>query len=76
MAIDVALYNEGILLGTGSQTTTSISSYSGTAPGNGRNVQVVNVTAAGATLGRSWQSRVVSGSGTATLTMNRAAPYA
>jgi hypothetical protein len=75
MAIDVALYNEGILFGTGSQTTTSVASYSGTAPGNGRNIQIV-ITAAGSTLGRSYSTRVLSGSGTSTLTVKDPVPYA
>lgn len=75
MAIDVSLYNEGILFGTGSQTTTSIATYSGTAPGNGRNIQIV-ITGAGSTLGRSYQTRVMSGSGTATLTVKDPVPFA
>ena len=75
MAIDVSVYNEGILLGTGSQTTTSVASYSGTAPGNGRNIQIV-ITAAGSTLGRSYQTRIMGGSGTSTLTVKDAVPYA
>ena len=75
MAIGVSLYNEGIFLGTGSQTTTSVGSYSGTAPGNGRNIQIV-VTDAGTTLGRSYMARVMSGSGTSTLVVNRPMPYA
>lgn len=75
MAIDVALYNEGILFGTGSQTTTSVASYSGAAPGNGRNIQIV-ITGAGSTLGRSYSTRVISGSGTATLTVKDPVPFA
>lgn len=75
MAINVSVYNEGILLGTGSQTTTSVASYSGTAPGNGRNIQIV-ITAAGSTLGRSYQTRIMDGSGTSTLTVKDAVPYA
>ena len=75
MAINVSLYNEGILLGTGSQTTTSVATYSGAAPGNGRNIQIV-ITGAGSTLGRSYSTRIMSGSGTATLTVKDAVPYA
>ena len=75
MAINVSVYNEGILLGTGSQTTTSVASYSGTAPGNGRNIQIV-ITEAGSTLGRSYQTRIMDGSGTSTLTVKDAVPYA
>jgi hypothetical protein len=74
MAINVSLYNEGIFLGTGAQTTTSVASYTGDAPGNGRNIQIV-ITAAGATLGRSYPTRVMSGSGTSTLTVKDPVPY-
>lgn len=75
MAINVSLFNEGIFLGTGSQTTTSVASYSGTAPGDGRNIQIV-ITANGGTLGRSYSTRVMSGSGTSTLTVKDPVPYA
>ena len=74
MAVDVTLYNEGILLGTGSQTTTSVASYDGTAPGNGRNIQIV-ITGAVAALGRSYSTRVMSGSGTGTLVVKDAVPF-
>ncbi len=75
MAITVGLYKDGRLLGTGSQTTTSLASYSGAAPVNGRNVQI-HITEAGATLGRSYSTRVLSGSGTATLTVKDPVPFA
>jgi hypothetical protein len=72
----VSIYKQGILLGTGGNaTTTSITTFSGTAPGNGRNVQVL-ITQAGAMVGSSYNTRVMSGSGTATLTMKDAIPYA
>ena len=73
---DVELYKDGILLGTGTANTAAntITSYSGTAPVNGRNIQVSNT----ATLnkGRSYNARVLSGSGTATLTLDSPFPYA
>ena len=75
MAVNIALYNEGILFGTGAQTTTSIASYTGTAPGNGRNIQIV-MTDAGTNLGRSYMTRVISGSGTDTLVVKDPVPYA
>lgn len=75
MAINVSVYKDGRFLGTGSQTTTSVASYSGAAPRNGRNVQIL-ITAAGATLGRSYMTRILSGSGTATLTVKDPVPYA
>lgn len=74
MAIGVSIYNEGILFGTGSQTTTSVASYSGAAPGNGRNIQIV-ITGAGSTLGRSYSTRIISGSGTSTLTVKDPVPF-
>ena len=72
----VSVYKQGILLGTGGNaTTTSITTYAGTAPGNGRNVQVL-ITQAGAMNGATYNTRLMSGSGTATLTMKDAIPYA
>lgn len=72
----VGLYKNGILLGTGTADTAAntITSYSGTAPGNGRNIQVQNRAALN--IGRSYNVRVLSGSGTATLTLNAPFPYA
>lgn len=76
MASTCALYKHGIQLGTGScsAASASITSYSGTAPRDGRNVQVV-VTQAGTHAGRSWAARVLSGSGGATLTLSEKCPY-
>jgi hypothetical protein len=72
----VSIYKQGLLLGTGGNaTTTSVTTYAGTAPGNGRNIQVV-ITQAGTMVGKSYNTRVMSGSGTATLTMKDAIPYA
>ena len=72
----VGLYKDGILLGTGTADTAAltITSYSGTAPKNGRNIQIQNRETTN--LGRSYSARVISGSGTATLTLNAAFPYA
>lgn len=72
----VGLYKNGILLGTGTADTAAntITSYSGTAPGNGRNIQIQNRAALN--IGRSYNVRVLSGSGTATLTLNAPFPYA
>ncbi len=66
----VSIYKDGILLGTGTanDAAATIVSYSGTAPQNGRNIQVLRT--AGNSLGKSYQARVLSGSGTATLTLN------
>jgi hypothetical protein len=77
MASTCSVYKSNQLLGTGSVAdgTTSISSYSGTAPENGRNV-VVAITQAGTHVGRSFLTRIQSGSGTATLVMKDATPFA
>ena len=76
MASTCRLYKNKISLGTGSCTdaSASITSYSGTAPGPGRNITVV-VTEAGTHAGRSWRARIKAGSGTATLTLDAACPY-
>lgn len=70
------VYKHGQLLGTGTLTdaSASITSYSGTAPGPGRNVQV-SVTQAGTHVGKSFRTRIVGGSGTSTLTMSDICPF-
>ena len=72
----IGVYKNGILLGTGTADTANntITSYSGTAPINGRNIQIQNRETLN--LGRSYNVRVLSGSGTATLTLNHPFPYA
>lgn len=72
----VKLFNEGIYLGEGTADTAAntITSYSGDAPGNGRNIQVC--VEATLNKGRHYQARVLSGSGTATLTLDSPFPYA
>jgi hypothetical protein len=71
----VDVYKNGIKLGSGTADTaaSTITSYSGTAPNNGRNVQVVNL--ATPNLGASYNVQVLSGSGTATLTVTAPFPY-
>lgn len=70
------VYKHGILLGTGTLTdnSASLTSYSGTAPRNGRNVQI-SVTQAGTHTGKSFSTRIMSGSGTSTLTMSDKCPF-
>lgn len=65
-----------IQLGTGSceDGSASITSYSGTAPSDLRNV-TVTVTQSGTHAGRSWNSKVASGSGTSTLTLVNTCPF-
>ena len=70
------VYKHGLQLGTGtlSDNSASITSYSGTAPGPNRNVQIA-VTQAGTHNGKSFQTRIIAGSGTATLTMRDKCPF-
>jgi hypothetical protein len=75
----VKIFKDGIYLGTGTANTANntITSWvvtDGAHPGNGRNIQVCNE--ATTNLGRSYNARVLSGSGTATLTLNAPFPYA
>lgn len=76
MASTCSVYKHGILLGTGSVSagSASLTSYSGTAPRNGRNVNVV-VTQAGTHAGRSFAARILSGSGSSTLTLSEKCPF-
>lgn len=76
MASTCAVYKHGIQLGTASCSdgSTSLTSYSGTAPGPNRNVQIV-VTQSGTHAGRAWRARITAGSGTSTLTLSAACPY-
>lgn len=72
----VKLFKDGIYLGAGTANTAAntITSYSGTAPGDGRNIQVCNE--ATTNKGETYNARVISGSGTATLTLNCPFNYA
>lgn len=76
MASTCDVYKGQILLGTGSveAASASLTSYSGTDPINGRHVTVV-VTQAGDHAGKSIWTTVLSGSGTATLTLQDALPF-
>jgi len=76
MASTCDVYKGQVLLGAGSveAASASLTSYSGTAPINGRNVTVV-ITQAGTHAGKSIWTRVQSGSGTATLTLKDAIPF-
>ena len=76
MASTCDLYKGQVKLGAGSveAASASLTSYSGTAPINGRNVVVV-VTQAGTHAGKSFLTRIASGSGTATLVLKDAVPF-
>jgi hypothetical protein len=76
MASTCDIYKGSNKLGSGSceAASASITSYTGTAPTNLRNVQVV-ITEAGDNVGRSIWTRVQSGSGTATLVIRDAIPF-
>ena len=67
MTHTVSIYKDKILLGTAVNTITSATSatYSGTAPTDGRNVQIAITS--GTHAGKSYSTRLLSGSGTATL---------
>jgi hypothetical protein len=75
MTHTVKVYKNGILLGTGTGTagSASITSYTGDAPGFGRNVQVTCTTGTNAT-GKTYNTRLLSG--TSTLVMRDADPFA
>lgn len=76
MASTCDVYKGGIKLGSGSveAASASLTSYSGTAPVNLRNV-MVTITQAGTHVGRSYFTRVISGSGTATLVLRDTCPF-
>lgn len=76
MASTCDIYKGPIKLGSGSceAASASITSYSGAAPGPGRNVRVV-VTESGTHAGRHWNARITAGSGTSTLTISEKCPY-
>lgn len=75
MALTVDIYKSGIKLGAGSATggSASVTSYTGTAPGKGRNV-TAHITQAGTHAGRHWRTRIVTDGGT-TLTLAAACPF-
>lgn len=66
----VDIYKGSIKLGAGTadDASANVTSYTGTAPINGRNVRVVRTASTNA--GKSYPARVVSGSGSGTLVMN------
>lgn len=78
MAVTVDVYKGLVKLGSGTCTnnSASLTSYSGTAPINGRNVQIAATAAVSSAVGSSFRTRIVSGSGTSTLTLADACPFA
>ncbi len=76
MASTCDIYKGSNLLGSGSceAASASITSYTGTAPQNLRNVQLV-ITQAGTHAGKSIWTRIESGSGTGTLVIRDAIPF-
>jgi hypothetical protein len=74
MAYNVDVYKGANKLGAGSMTggSKSLSSYTGTAPGSGRNVQIT--ATGGNNVGATINTRVVTDGG-ATLTLYDAGPY-
>jgi hypothetical protein len=75
MTHTVSVYKDGILLGTGTNTAASATtaSYTGTAPVNGRNVQVAITS--GTQAGAVYRVRLLSGSGTSSLVFNHVDSY-
>ena len=74
MAYNVAVYKGCNRLGTGSMTngSKSLSSYTGTAPGTGRNVLITNTS--GNHVGHTIKTRIVTDGGS-TLTLQDAGPH-
>lgn len=73
MAVTVDVYKGPIKLGSGTCTngSNSMTSYTGTAPKSGRNVQVVATVPVSSAVGLSFATRVVTdGAGTLTLKDN------
>lgn len=77
MAVTVDVYKGANKLGSGTCTngSASMTSYSGTAPTNLRNVQIAVTAAASSALGLSFSTSVIAGSGTSTLTLKDACPF-
>lgn len=67
-AVDIYKNNLKLGAGTANDAAATIVSYSGTAPVDGRNIRVVRTASTNA--GNSYPARVLSGSGTSTLTLN------
>lgn len=76
MALTVDLYKGLVKLGSGTCTngSTSLTSYSGTAPKSGRNVQIHARVPVSSSNGSTWFTRVVADGG-ATLTLKDACPF-
>lgn len=76
MAVTVDIYKGSTKLGTGTCTNGSftVSSYSGTAPKSGRNVQIHSRGPVSSDPGLSWFTRIVTDGGS-TLTIKDACPH-
>lgn len=77
MAVTVDVYKGVNKLGSGTCTngSASMTSYTGTAPINGRNVQIAATVPVSSPVGSMFQTSIVSGSGTGTLTLKDACPF-
>jgi hypothetical protein len=77
MAVTVDIYKGPNKLGSGTCTngSASMTSYSGTAPINGRNVQIAVTAAVSSPVGSNFRTTIVSGSGTSTLTLKDPCPF-
>lgn len=76
MAVTVDVYKGLIKLGSGTCTnaSTSLTSYTGTAPISGRNVQIAATVPVTSAAGLSFSTRIVTDGGT-TLTLKDACPF-
>lgn len=76
MALTVDVYKGCIKLGTGTCTngSTSMTTYSGTAPISGRNVQLAVTAAVSSPVGSSFKTKIITDGG-ATLTLRDACPF-
>jgi hypothetical protein len=75
MAITVALSRYGIPMGTGSLTTTSLTSYTGDEPKWIPSRVAVTITEDGLTLGRSYRTKVTASNGAGTITLQDPVPF-
>lgn len=76
MAVTVDVYKGLVKLGSGTCTnnSASLTSYSGTAPISGRNVQIHSRVPVSSAAGLSWNTKVVTDGGS-TLTLRDACPH-
>ncbi len=75
MAINVKMSRYGVTMGSGSLTTTSITSYTGDEPKWIPSRVQITITSNGNTLGRSYNTFVDASNGAGTVTLRDPVPY-